>query len=140
MDKRILFSLLVVFVLLFVSSCSKKDKGNTLSKNGTSKVESVSSEVTSIPNSWNGGYALKNYPSEKILVIKDGKIFQIVEEEESEIFPAKTLDNGYVVKIDENECSASADTSSFKYVRNSDGSISFSTSGAEETIIEYVKL
>ena len=140
MERNILFFLLIVFILMFTSSCSKKEKGNETTISKETKVRETEVELSDIPDSWNGIYALKFHPSVKVLEIKDGKIFQLIGEEESEIFPAEALSNGYTVKITETECSAYIDSNSFKYVRNDDGSIDFSMSGTENGIIEYVKL
>jgi len=137
MGKKVLFFLLIIFISTLLYTCNKKDKRDTLFK---TKAEETNVELTSIPTSWNGVYALKFYPSVKILEIKDGKIFQLIGEEKSEIFPGKALSNGYKVKITETECSAYIETNSFKYVKNNDGSIDFSMSGTADGIIEYIKL
>ncbi len=141
MNKKVIIFLLVALTLVF-ASCKKQGDttSTTTSEVEITEVDVIDVEPINVPESWNGNYALKSHPTVKVLSIKDGKIFQVVSETETEIFPAEAVNNGYAIKITENECSAASDSASFKYTKNADGSISFSKSDADSGVIEYVKM
>jgi|GEM_PF-6393478 len=91
----------------------------------------------SVPSAWNGDYALKDVPSIKVLTIHDGKIFQSVMGNETEIFPAEFPKAKYKMKSSANEVKAEFKDAYMKFTLNGDDLTQEVSGGAK---VEYVKM
>lgn len=90
-----------------------------------------------IPAEWDGDYALKSIPETKALAVHDGKIFTVLDDKETELFPAAYPDSGYKIKSSKSEVKASFNEAYVKFM-SKDGMLTMETTGGAK--IEYIKI